>query len=409
MKTRQQEASPASSVSYLKLRLSFNSQLHLVNFFSHLLLFGSGLLVGIALAFCLPDLSPLGFRIRQQLHSSSPSPPHPVSSNRTNVTTTLVTRHGLRDLLKADDQKAMHDMNEQELLWRASLVPKIKEPPFKHKPKVKFMFLTKGPVLLAPLWERFFEGNEGLYSIYVHSHPSFNETLPQSSVFYGRRIPSKEVKWGEISMVEAERRLLANALLDFRNRRFVLLSESCIPLFNLSTVYNYLVKSRKNFVEAYDAPGAVGRGRYTPRMRPLVRLSEWRKGSQWFQIDRGLAVEVVSDRQYFAVFSKHYLATLVSIKFWSRNSNRTLTWVDWSKGGAHPSRFITTHVTVEFLKRLRHGRRTYVTVQSIHQDHISNSQISCILLGWILKLKITGRKREGFPRVLHSRFDLMIE
>lgn len=169
-------------------------------------------------------------------------------------------------------------------------------------------------------------------------------------------------------MIEAERRLLANALLDFRNQRFVLLSESCIPLFNFSTIYNYLTKSTKNFVEAYDSPGAVGRGRYTPRMRPLVKLSQWRKGSQWFQIDRPLAVAIVSDRQYFPVFKKycrppcysdeHYLPTLVSTKFWRRNSNRTLTWVDWSKGGAHPSKFIRTDVTVEFLKRLRHGRRS---------------------------------------------------
>lgn len=196
MKTHQQETStPASSVSYLKLRLSINPQLHLLNFFSHLLLFGSGLLVGITLALCLPDLSSLSFQFQQQLPSSSsslPSIPHTVSLNQTNQTlTTLVIPHGLRDLFRSDDEKTMHDMNEQEMLWRASLVPKIKEVPFKYKPKVAFMFLTKGPVLLAPLWERFFKGNEGLYSIYVHSHPSYNETLHQNSVFYGRRIPSK--------------------------------------------------------------------------------------------------------------------------------------------------------------------------------------------------------------------------
>jgi hypothetical protein len=54
------------------------------------------------------------------------------------------------------------------------------------------MFLTKGPVLLAPLWQKFFKGNEGLYSIYIHPNPSFDETVyDQSSIFYGRRIPSK--------------------------------------------------------------------------------------------------------------------------------------------------------------------------------------------------------------------------
>jgi hypothetical protein len=88
--------------------------------------------------------------------------------------------------------KAMHDMNEDELFWRASMIPTIHKLPFKQTPKVAFMFLTKGPVLLAPLWQKFFKGNEGLYSIYIHPNPSFDETVyDQSSIFYGRRIPSK--------------------------------------------------------------------------------------------------------------------------------------------------------------------------------------------------------------------------
>jgi len=175
----------------------------------------------------------------------------------------------------------------------------------------------------------------------------------------------QEVRWGENSMIEAERRLLANALLDFSNQRFVLLSESCIPLFNFSTIYTYLMNSTKTFVEAYDLPGEVGRGRYRTQMRPQIRLSQWRKGSQWFQIDRFLALQTVSDYHYFPVFLKycnpncysdeHYLPTFVSIKFWKRNSNRTLTWVDWAKGGAHPSRYYRNDVNNEFLNKLRFG------------------------------------------------------
>ncbi|GAV79177.1 Branch domain-containing protein [Cephalotus follicularis] len=85
-------------------------------------------------------------------------------------------------------------MNEEELLWRVSLVPHVHKYPFKRLPKVAFMFLTKGPVVFAPLWERFFKGHESLYSIYVHSCPFFNGTVPKNSVFYGRRIPSEVSK-----------------------------------------------------------------------------------------------------------------------------------------------------------------------------------------------------------------------
>lgn len=89
----------------------------------------------------------------------------------------------------------------------------------------------------------------------------------------------QKVEWGKVNMIEAERRLLANALLDFSNQRFILLSESCIPLFNFSTIYSYLMNSSQSYVEAYDLASSVGRGRYNHRMYPPISIKQWRKGS----------------------------------------------------------------------------------------------------------------------------------
>lgn len=85
----------------------------------------------------------------------------------------------------------LHRMNDSELFWRASFVPKIKQYPFRRTPKIAYMFLTRGHLPLAPLWERFFKGNEKLYSIYVHSLPSYQPEFQPSSVFYGRQVPSQ--------------------------------------------------------------------------------------------------------------------------------------------------------------------------------------------------------------------------
>ncbi|CAK7349695.1 unnamed protein product [Dovyalis caffra] len=359
-----------------------NGQMHFQNFFFYLLIFGCGLALGIAHTSYIRDIS-FSFRLNQlsnnpsntslansSISSPSSSPFVAINENKTG-------RIGLKEFLRVPN--VSHDMNEEELLWRASMVPRLRNHPFQLVPKVAFLFLTRGPLPLAPLWELFFKGHQGLFSIYVHSNPSLNGiyTEEKTSVFYGRRIPSKEVQWGKISMLEAERRLLANALLDFSNQRFVLLSESCIPLFNFSTIYSYLMGSTTTFIEVYDLPGPVGRGRYNPKMRPVIRLDKWRKGSQWVEMDRRLAVEVVSDRSYFPVFQKfckgscysdeHYLPTFVNMKFWKKNSNRTLTWVDWSNGGPHPHKFGRLDITIDFLERLRNwskceynGRRTNI-------------------------------------------------
>ncbi|KAA8521309.1 hypothetical protein F0562_011982 [Nyssa sinensis] len=152
----------------------------------------------------------------------------------------------------------LHTMTDKELLWRASFSPRIKKYPFTRVTKIAFMFLTKGPLPLAPLWERFFKGHKGLYSIYIHSLPSYQANFSSSSVFYRRQIPSQIAEWGKTSMCDAERRLLANALLDVSNEWFVLLSESCIPLYNFGVIYHYILKSKYSFIGAFDDPGHMG-------------------------------------------------------------------------------------------------------------------------------------------------------
>lgn len=61
-------------------------------------------------------------------------------------------------------------------------------------------------------------------------------------------------------MIDGERRLLASALLDFTNERFVLLSESCIPLFNFTTIYSYLMNASESNIGSYEEPWKVGGG-----------------------------------------------------------------------------------------------------------------------------------------------------
>lgn len=166
-------------------------------------------------------------------------------------------------------------------------------------------------------------------------------------------------------MIDAERRLLANALLDFSNQRFVLLSESCIPLFNFTTTYNYLMGSNLSFLESFDDPRKPGRGRYNSQMWPRINISDWRKGSQWFELHRELAIKIISDSVYYTIFGEychppcymdeHYLPTLVNMLYSGMNSRHTITWVDWSRGGPHPRKFGRRDITDEFLNHTRYG------------------------------------------------------
>ncbi|CAN8258565.1 unnamed protein product [Cochlearia groenlandica] len=295
-----------------------------------------------------------------------------------------------------------HYMNDTELLWRASMEPRRYEYPFKRVPKMAFMFLTKGPLPFAPLWERFFKGHEGLYSIYVHTLPSYRPNFSSSSVFYRRQIPSQPVAWGEMNMCEAERRLLANALLDISNEWFVLLSESCIPLRGFDFIYNYVSRSKYSFMGSVDEDGPYGRGRYSYAMGPEVRLRQWRKGSQWFEINRQFALDIVEDTVYYNKFKEfcrppcyvdeHYFPTMLSILYPDLLANRTLTWTDWSRGGAHPATFGKADITESFLKKLPRYQACFYNDQPSQVCYLFARKFSPSALEPLLKLapKVLG-------------------
>ncbi|EOA36126.1 hypothetical protein CARUB_v10012092mg [Capsella rubella] len=256
-----------------------------------------------------------------------------------------------------------HGMTDDELFWRASMVPVKEEFPYDRVPKVAFMFLTRGPLPMLPLWEKFFKGNEKHLSVYVHTPPGYDMNVSRDSAFYDRQIPSQKVEWGSPLLTDAEKRLLANALLDFSNERFVLLSESCVPVYNFSTVYTYLINSAYSFVDSYDEPTRYGRGRYSRKMLPDIKLHHWRKGSQWFEVNRKIAIYIISDSKYYSLFKQfcrpacypdeHYIPTFLNMFHGSMNANRSVTWVDWSIGGPHPATYAAANITEGFLLSIR--------------------------------------------------------
>ncbi|CAH8359433.1 unnamed protein product [Eruca vesicaria subsp. sativa] len=334
-------------------------------FFKHLVLYSFLIGFGFGLGFLL-NVHMRNVSFSPQLFSLSPQLQPEILA----IANETVVPEGQKGHSLVDPEKVtMHHNNmtrEEELMRRAS---KVQETPLRKEKKVAFMFLTRGKLPLAKLWERFFNGHQGLFSVYIHtSNLSYvDDDIRETSPFYRRRIPSKEVKWGMVSMVEAERRLLANALLDEANQRFVLLSETDIPLFNFSTIYSYLINSTHSFVDLYDLPGPAGRGRYNRRMSPVITRSKWRKGSQWFEIDREIALAVVSDNTYFPLFKKHcrwkcyadehYLPTFVHVMFPGKNANRSLTWTDWSRRGPHPRKYTRRSVRSELLTKLRNSEK----------------------------------------------------
>ncbi|XP_071737604.1 glycosyltransferase BC10-like [Rutidosis leptorrhynchoides] len=235
-----------------------------------------------------------------------------------------------------------------------------------QNPKVAFMFLTPGPLSFEMLWDKFFQGHDGRFTVYVHaSREPVSHTSPH---FVGRNIRSEKVDWGKISMVDAEKRVLMNALQDPDNQHFVLLSDSCVPLHHFDYVYNYLIFTNVSFIDSYDDPGPHGAGgRYSEHMLPEIEFKDFRKGSQWFTMTRRHALLIMADSLYYKKFQlycrpgfegrncyadEHYFPTYFNMVDPSGIANWSVTFVDWSERKWHPRSYKAQDITPKLLKNI---------------------------------------------------------
>ncbi|XP_074271995.1 glycosyltransferase BC10-like [Silene latifolia] len=285
-------------------------------------------------------------------------------------------------------------------------------------PKIAFLFLTRRHLPLDFLWGSFFQGVEASsYSIYVHSQPGFvfDESTTRSPLFYGRQLKNSiQVLWGESSMIEAERLLLDAALEDPANQRFVLLSDSCVPLYNFSYIYDYIMGSPKSFVDSFLDKKE---GRYNTKMSPIIPKDKWRKGSQWFTLIRRHAEVMVDDEIVFPVFRKfckrrppvdnknaklnlklqkqhncipdeHYLPTLLTMAGLEKElERRTLTYTEWNESaskmegkGWHPVTFSASATTPRRIRGIKDINHIYYeTEYRTEWCRVNSTSVPCFL------------------------------
>ncbi|XP_064999446.1 glycosyltransferase BC10-like isoform X1 [Musa acuminata AAA Group] len=272
------------------------------------------------------------------------------------------------------------------------------EVPLLAPPKIAFLFLARSNLPLDFVWHTFFQkAEEEKYSIYIHSEPGFvfDRTTTRSPFFFGRQLQNGiRVVWGEATMIEAERLLLAVALKDPANQRFALISDSCVPLYNFSYIYSYMMSSSKSFVDSFLDRKDV---RYNAKMFPTIPKDRWRKGSQWITLVRKHAETIVADTIVFPVFSKfckrqtglalgakqnnkeaaqkehdcipdeHYVQTLLSMSHLEDElERRTLTYTSWNqsidtkdKRSWHPKTFEFPDASLEHIMEIRNINHVY--------------------------------------------------
>ncbi|CAI7782564.1 unnamed protein product [Closterium sp. NIES-53] len=270
-------------------------------------------------------------------------------------------------------------------------------------PKIAFLFLTRGPLPLRPLWEAFFHGNMDRASIYVHAGTegfSVNSHVGNDSVFWGTQIPGLRIIRGMPSMIQATRRLLASALQDPANQRFVLVSEACIPIRCFNFVYTYLFTGDRSFLAVLPTLRWWRFPRYFWIFVPRQVLHPWqlKKGSQWFVLTRPHAFLVAENMKYYVVFGRgrgeypdeSYIQTVV----WGYDRGsiepHSVTHVDWpSYNSEHPTMYSRSSTTRELIERMQ--RRHFPVSEAVSLQEVS-SPGPCRVAGELAPCFLFARK-----------------
>ena len=264
--------------------------------------------------------------------------------------------------------------------------------------KVALMFLTTGDLYHEQTWRLWFKSAadvipaqsmatsicqaEGASARLMDATaacrpgPNANQT---NNIIAQQHIVQHRVKasWGSHTLVEATRHLLWEAFKDPLNTRFLLLSESDIPLYDPLTLWQQLQSETKSRLDTCKHQ-ETSPWRWDPRMETAnLRFHHWRKSPQWMSMTRDHVSLVLADEEVYRKFERHcwsswddkhgrwhrdcfsdehYFATLLAAE--GRDDEgvcaaRGVSYTEWEGNAAHPKEFGPHVVDAELFKRAR--------------------------------------------------------
>eukprot|EP00798_Chlamydomonas_sp_ICE-L_P022984 gene22984-30172_t len=212
---------------------------------------------------------------------------------------------------------------------------------------------------------------------------AFTPKLDSKSIFYNRYIRGSVNTSGAYAMHALSKAfiaLLGAAVRDPLNQKFILLSESCLPLYPPEVMYAQLMAEGKSRINAcgkghgYDAFLDDLDYRWQPLMdTQFFHKKHFRKSSQWVSLSRLHAELVVADRHVEEMFSRYCygredpergMTTCVSDEAYVGSllaaydlDNQTdclggLTYVEWPiehGSSSHPRTFVPWDITGDMI------------------------------------------------------------
>jgi len=197
--------------------------------------------------------------------------------------------------------------------------------------KLALCFLTYDTLSQPALWQRLIEANKNIINVYIHNKTNiYNDEYDLKKYCIPNRV---ETKWGDISLVQATMCLFEEAFKNQENEYFILLSDTCIPLHNIQTIYNEIDSIGQSILCSLDVKKDLKRF-HTFQDPTFFSKEEFAKQMQWMCLKRKDVVFFlkndftpifgpafwIPDEHYFIIIMNKY-----NIPFY----NKRITYDNW--------------------------------------------------------------------------------
>lgn len=238
--------------------------------------------------------------------------------------------------------------------------------------KIAFCFLIYDKINHEHLWKQFFDNADtNKYNIYIH----YKENKPLEYFEDKKLNISIPTHWGHKSLVKASNYLLTTAYEDDPdNYKFILVSNSCIPLKHFNDIYNKLTADNMGYVNESNTVNFE----YTKTVLYNKIKDSFSKSSQWMIMNREILEKIAmvpesdideyctdiyapDEIYYLSMIKYHGLynqviatpnthSTATTFTFWNGMPNYPFAHIQNDKANPHNYKFIESNELDYLLK-----------------------------------------------------------
>ena len=202
--------------------------------------------------------------------------------------------------------------------------------------KIAFLFLTYNNLNRPDIWNKFLDSKTNSFTIYNHAKEPANVT---DSLLSKKHISENiETCWGCFGTVEANILMLKEALKDKLNKKFILVSDSCIPIVPFDDLYKELMKDDKSIINIFYNQMQ----RYDQIVKPQFSKDKFTKSAaQGLVFNRKHAELLVTSLEHYKndwknmeCVDEHYFCNILrelDPNFELNNKNNKFTFDIWDK------------------------------------------------------------------------------